>query len=162
MRTSFLVCFRGSHMQYSLAAFCNRAANGTVAGMAKFRCCAAARSFPLTFWQRKSSTRLIVLRTLQTQLRILFRGLEYWVSRSTDELGDLRISYGLVVAARTEDPGAADTGLQTGDVIHTINGNPVSSAEALRSAVSQIRQGDPVALLIERGGKLLYVAFEME
>jgi len=47
-------------------------------------------------------------------------------------------------------------------VIHELNGNPVLSVEALRSAVAQIKPGDSVALLIERGGKLSYVSFEME
>jgi S1-C subfamily serine protease len=61
-----------------------------------------------------------------------------------------------------EDLGRIDTGLQAGDVIHEINGNFVISVEALRSAVEHLKPGDPVALLIERGGKLQYVAFEME
>ena len=66
------------------------------------------------------------------------------------------------MAARVENPGGLNTGLQAGDVIHEINGNFVLSADALQSAVRQLKPGDPVALLIERGGKLLYAAFQME
>jgi serine protease Do len=77
-------------------------------------------------------------------------------------VGDLRRASGVIVAARVEDLGRIDTGLQAGDVIHEINGNFVISVEALRSAVEHLKPGDPVALLIERGGKLQYVAFEME
>jgi serine protease Do len=77
-------------------------------------------------------------------------------------LGDLRRPSGVIVAARVENPGGLNTGLQAGDVIHEINGNFVLSAEALQSAARQLKPGDPVALLIERGGKLLYAAFQME
>jgi serine protease Do len=76
--------------------------------------------------------------------------------------GELRRASGVIVAARVQDPAAVNTGLEAGDVIHEINGSLVLSVETLRSAVAQIKPGSAVALLIERGGKLLYVAFEME
>ena len=75
---------------------------------------------------------------------------------------DLRWSSGVIVAARVESSDGVDTELQAGDVIHEINGNVVPNVEALRSAVRQLKSGDPVALLIEREGKLLYVAFQIE
>ena len=82
--------------------------------------------------------------------------------RTAAIVGDLRRASGVIVAARLEDRSQIDTGLRAGDVIHEVNGNFVLSVDALRSAVAQLKQGDPVALLIERGGKLLYVAFAME
>jgi len=77
-------------------------------------------------------------------------------------VGELRDASGVIVAARVVDPRAIDTGLQAGDVIHEINRNFVLTVDALRSEVARLKRGDPVALLIERGRKLLYVAFEME
>jgi serine protease Do len=82
--------------------------------------------------------------------------------RTAAMVGNLRRASGVIVAARVEDPRQIDTGLQVGDVIHEINGDFVLSVEALQTAVAKFKPGDAVALLIERGGKLLYVAFEME
>jgi serine protease Do len=81
--------------------------------------------------------------------------------RSMSLTGELRRASGVIVAARVQDPSSVHTGLEAGDVIHAINGSPIPGVEALRSAVAQIKPGSPVALLIERGRKLLYVAFEM-
>lgn len=84
-------------------------------------------------------------------------------TRTSAITGNLRHNSGVIVAARVQDPTATDaTGPEAGDVIHELNGNPVPSAEALRFAVAQIKPGDPVAFLIERGGKLSYITFEME
>ena len=49
-----------------------------------------------------------------------------------------------------------------GDVIHAVNGFPVSTPEALRSAVDRIEQRGAVVLQVERDGQLTYVAFERE
>ena len=77
-------------------------------------------------------------------------------------VGDLRRPSGVIVAARVEDPLRIDTGLEAGDVVHEINGDPILTVEALRSAVAGLKPGDAVAVLIERGGKLQYLSFEME
>jgi serine protease Do len=74
----------------------------------------------------------------------------------------LRIGYGVVVAARTAEGGSRESGLQPGDVIHAMNGNPVESVEGLRQAVLAVKAGDPVVLQVERQGRLTYLAFEME
>jgi serine protease Do len=76
--------------------------------------------------------------------------------------GGLRLSSGVIVAGRMQNPAGVDPGLQTSDVIHAINGDFVLSVDALKSAVARLKTGDPVALLIERGGQLLYVTFENE
>lgn len=53
-------------------------------------------------------------------------------------------------------------GLEAGAVIHETNGNPILSVEALWSALKPLKRGNPLALLMGRDGKLLYVAYEIE
>jgi serine protease Do len=77
-------------------------------------------------------------------------------------LGHIRLNYGVLVAGRAEDLHGVDSGLQAGDVIHEINGHTVAGAEALRSAMTQLKPGDPVALQVERGSGLIYLAFEVD
>jgi serine protease Do len=77
-------------------------------------------------------------------------------------IGDLRIPSGVVVVGRAAEFNSADSGLQAGDVIHSVNRTAIDSVTALRTAVRALRPGDAVALQIERGGGLLYLAFDME
>ena len=51
---------------------------------------------------------------------------------------------------------------QPGDVIYALNKELVGSVEALRSALGKLKPGDPVVLLVERGGDLQYLAAELE
>jgi serine protease Do len=75
---------------------------------------------------------------------------------------DLRIPSGVVVLGRAADLFGPSIGLTTGDVIHAINNRPVDTVDNLRSALSQLKSGDSVALQVERQGKLQFVAFEMD
>src|ERR1700733_5756821 len=50
-------------------------------------------------------------------------------------VGDLRISNGVVVIARAANLIGPDTGLKTGDVIHTVNTTPVDSVTSLRQVL---------------------------
>ncbi len=77
-------------------------------------------------------------------------------------LPNLRGRYGVLVAARSADAAGASTELQPGDVIHEVNGAAVSTVQALREMLDGFHPGDPVALFIEREGKLLYVSYETE
>jgi len=77
-------------------------------------------------------------------------------------LGELRISSGVAVLGRAADLFGPDIGLTTGDVIHAVNGRPVDSVENLRSALSQFKSGDSLALQIEHQGKLRFVSFEKD
>jgi serine protease Do len=77
-------------------------------------------------------------------------------------LPDLRMASGVIVAARTVFGASADSGLETGDVIHELNGVTIISLETLSTGIKQIKPGDPVVLQIERDGHLQYLAFEME
>jgi serine protease Do len=84
----------------------------------------------------------------------------------TDELrsrvGPLRIPSGVVVVGRAADLILPDTGLQTGDIIHRLNGQPIDSTDTLRTALGALKSGDAVALQVERDGGLMYVSFEIE
>ncbi|PYT22902.1 MAG: hypothetical protein DMG57_33730 [Acidobacteria bacterium] len=90
------------------------------------------------------------------QLGIIGVGIDQQTERM---FPNLRGSYGVVVGARSDTPSGITTGLQTGDVIHEFNGSVTPTVEALRSVIARSKRGDPVALFVEREGKLLYVAF---
>lgn len=77
-----------------------------------------------------------------------------------DLLGSLRLPTGVVMVTRVQTPAAVDTGLQAGDIVHSVNNDLVFDIGGLRAAMTKLKGGDPVALLIERGGQLLYVTFE--
>jgi serine protease Do len=77
-------------------------------------------------------------------------------------LGDLRNPSGVVVMGRVADFMSSATGLQTGDVIHSVNQTAIDSLSSLRAALQQIKPRDPVVLQVERGGGLQWLAFEME
>ena len=74
----------------------------------------------------------------------------------------LRIPTGVVVVGRAADLILPDTGLQAGDIIHTLNTSSIDSVDGLRTAVGAVKAGEAVVLQVERDGGLLYVSFEME
>ncbi len=77
-------------------------------------------------------------------------------------VGDVRISTGVVVLARAVSLLGPETGLKTGDIIHSVNANPVDSVDSLRASLREIKPGSPVVLQIERDDKLEWLAFDME
>jgi serine protease Do len=77
-------------------------------------------------------------------------------------LGSLRNPAGVVVVARVADFLSSTTGLETGDVIHSVNQMPIDSLNSLRAALRRIKPHDPVVLQVERGGGFQWLAFEME
>jgi serine protease Do len=77
-------------------------------------------------------------------------------------LPPLRAKAGVVVAAVTgEGPAWADAP-EPGDVIYTVNGQFVSSVNALREVVAKLTPGQPVVLRVERSSSLMYLAAEAE
>jgi S1-C subfamily serine protease len=52
--------------------------------------------------------------------------------------------------------------LIAGDVIRTLNGQPMTSLDRLRSALKALAPGAPVALQIQRDQKLLFLAFTLD
>jgi len=68
----------------------------------------------------------------------------------------------VLVIARAVDLTGPETGLKTGDVIHSVNKTPVESLESLRAALNGLKPTAPVVLQVERDGQLQWLAFEME
>jgi S1-C subfamily serine protease len=75
------------------------------------------------------------------------------------ELPDLRIPSGVIVAAKTA--GATEIPLATGDVIHGINGTPITNLADLRAALQSVKPGGAIVLQVERDQKLGYIAFQL-
>ena len=94
------------------------------------------------------------------RLGILGIGLDRRIAQS---LPVIRVSSGVVVASRvTGAIDAQEGGLEVGDVIYSVNRNPVAGLAELRSALDAFKPGDPVVLQIERRGALMYLAFTIE
>jgi len=55
-----------------------------------------------------------------------------------------------------------ETGLQSGDIIHALNRIDIISLDGLRQALDKLKTGDSVVMQIERQGRLMYLAFDME
>ena len=77
-------------------------------------------------------------------------------------VGPLRNSTGVIVVARVANFIGVNTGLQTGDIIHSVNLESIDSLSSLRAALSKIKRRDSVVLQVERGGGLQWLAFDME
>jgi len=74
---------------------------------------------------------------------------------------DLRDPFGIIVAARAAGA-AAEVPLTTGDVIRTLNGEPMTTLDRLRNALSALKPGAAIVLQIQRDQKLMYVAFTLD
>ena len=74
-------------------------------------------------------------------------------------LPTLRIPSGVIVVAKTLSSLTEEVPLQTGDVIHGLNGTPVTTIADLRERIEKLKPGDAVVLLIERYGQVIYVSF---
>src|ERR1700745_2255477 len=62
---------------------------------------------------------------------------------------DLRDPYGIIVVARAADTGG-EIPLAVGDVIRTLNGQPMTTLDRLRSTLGSLKPGAPVVLQIQR------------
>ena len=77
--------------------------------------------------------------------------------------GGLRIPSGVIVVGHPrEDPDDLDTGLTTGDTIHSINGTSVASIADVRTIVASLKPRSAVVLQVERNGQLIFLSFEMD
>jgi serine protease Do len=74
---------------------------------------------------------------------------------------DLRDPFGILVAARAAGA-SVEVPLNSGDVIRTLNGQPMTTLDRLRSALKALPPGAPVALQIQRDQKLLFLAFTLD
>jgi len=75
-------------------------------------------------------------------------------------LPPLRARAGVVVA--TAGGRAEPDPLLAGDVIYSVNQEPVSGVERLREVLAQLKAGSPVVLQVERGGELRFLVIEPE
>ena len=78
-------------------------------------------------------------------------------------LPSVRRQAGAVVARVTPDAPYSQQGrLQPGDVIYSINGQVVRSADDLKVFAGQLKPGAATVLLIERESTLMYFSFRVE
>jgi serine protease Do len=80
----------------------------------------------------------------------------------SEMLPELRHQYGIVVAARTANAPYSGGALEPGDVIYEINHTPTLTIKTLRETLDSMKSGDPAVLQIERSGKLMLIAIELE
>jgi serine protease Do len=97
--------------------------------------------------------------TLIRQLGILALTVD---ERVNSVLPDLRRLYGVAIAAIPEEYAASNPGLAAGDIIYEVNGRKVETIEVLQSSLAAMKAGAPMALLVERDGRLIFVTFEFE
>jgi serine protease Do len=74
---------------------------------------------------------------------------------------ELRDPFGIIVAARAAGA-TAEVPLTTGDVIRTLNGEPMTTLDRLRNALKALPPDAAVVLQIQREQKLMYVAFTLD
>ena len=74
----------------------------------------------------------------------------------------LRKPAGVLVAGRVAGLSSTDEGLRQGDLISSMNGQAVTSLAGLRAALDTLKQDDAVVLQVQRLGRLMFVAFNLE
>jgi serine protease Do len=98
--------------------------------------------------------------------KVLVRELSVFVtdldSSVKSALSSARSESGAVVVAQVGGSRTVDTGLKTGDIIRVVNRTSLQTVSQLQAIVRDLKSGDPVVLQVERGGKLQYIAFEMD
>jgi len=72
---------------------------------------------------------------------------------------NLRGQEGVVVFGVEDDSPAAEAGLQRGDVIREVNRQRVRSLQDFERATKDVKEGERVTVLLQRGQQSLYVAF---
>jgi serine protease Do len=77
-------------------------------------------------------------------------------------LPNLRRLSGVAVAAVPAEYAGLNPGLVAGDVIYSLNNRRIASLDELRDALKDKNTGDPIALLVERYGQLIYVTATLE
>jgi serine protease Do len=72
---------------------------------------------------------------------------------------NLRAQEGVLVFSVEEDSPAGEAGLQRGDVIREVNRQRVRNVQDFERATKDVKEGDRVTVLLQRGQQSLYVAF---
>src|SRR5262250_1989081 len=74
---------------------------------------------------------------------------------------NLRGGEGVLVFSVEDDSPAAEAGLQRGDVIREVNRQRVRNVQDYERATKDVKEGDRVTVLLQRGQQSLYVAFTL-
>lgn len=74
----------------------------------------------------------------------------------------LRDNYGIVVAGRAALVPGVEVPLETGDVVHAVNGESVVTLDRFRKMIDALEPGDAVVLEVERPSRRLFLTFEWE
>jgi serine protease Do len=72
---------------------------------------------------------------------------------------NLKSTEGVVVAGIEDGSAAAEAGVQRGDVIREINRQKIRSLPDFERLTKDVKEGDRLTLLLQRGPMSLYVAF---
>lgn len=91
--------------------------------------------------------------------------LGFSVQTLTDRLAE-RLGYdpseqGVVISQINPGSAAYSAGLRRGDLIKSVNRQPVATAEQFRELVGQLRPGDTVLVYAKRGSQSFFAAFEL-
>jgi serine protease Do len=127
------------------------------------------RAVPLKVWRDKSEKTLeikigetpddnVALKSTNKGKGLL--GLD--VRPITPELArqlNLRNPEGVIVFQVDEDSAASEAGVQRGDVIREVNRQRVRSLQDFEKATKDVKDGDRITVLLQRGPQSLYVAF---
>jgi S1-C subfamily serine protease len=73
----------------------------------------------------------------------------------------LRAPYGIIVAARAAGA-TTEVPLAVGDVIRDLNGKQMNSLDTFRTTLRSLPPGAPVTLQLQREGRLIYLAFNLD
>jgi serine protease Do len=68
---------------------------------------------------------------------------------------------GVLVAARSAEGPFLEEGFRAGDIIYSLNREPVAGVAVLRAHLRKLKPGDAVAVQIERQGKLRFISFQL-
>ena len=127
------------------------------------------RAVPLKVWRDKSEKMLeikigetpdesVALKSTNKGKSLL--GLD--VRPITPELArqlNLRNPEGVIVFQVDEDSAASEAGVQRGDVIREVNRQRVRSLQDFEKATKDVKDGDRITVLLQRGPQSLSVAF---
>jgi serine protease Do len=74
---------------------------------------------------------------------------------------NLRSTEGVVVVRVEDGAAASEAGVQRGDVIKQLNGQAVRTMADFERLTKDVKDGDPLTVLLQRGSMSLYVAFRV-
>jgi serine protease Do len=81
--------------------------------------------------------------------------------KMANEIGPLRKPAKVMVAAKVLQARPSSEGFEVADLICSLNGQPVASAEALRTMLAKMHSGDPAVIQVQRSNSLTFLVFEL-